>query len=1077
MPIEWLAGFAMKVAASLTAGTIKAAGTRFGKKLAAPEVEKALERCGKAAIEALVQAGLPGGSEIRRDDLEHALKSFVNHETVHDVMAQALRGDDLPRDEAAALREAFREEHPPEVLPGFNAELGIAGFVTAFVDQAVEEPALQGVIQTGQLRAQTAYLRDQAEVSREQLEVQKEIRDRLTDPREQREEARANYLRELRRRCLRLPVARLLGDEGLKRPVTLDRLYVALDTKTPKERPRERPEPRPDGGPTGFRPEQEERLSALEALVAENRVVLLGDAGSGKSTFARAVLAQLAAAALDPTIDPPAGLSRDLVPVLIVLRELGGRLQGLELDGLPGEKRSRRLAEAVLEQALDDLSEVYKAGAFADRLGEAIGQGRCLLALDGLDEVPESLRGRVAEAVLAVQEHFGPAKLLVTCRARSYGEDFTLSGFTDHELAPFDEERIRSFCAAWYRAQSDLGRLAEGQADPAADDLARAVLEPALRDLAENPLLLTTTAILHTRKAALPRERARVYEESIQLLVRDWQRERAGERLVESDELRELLLDDSRLWPLLQRVAYEAHRIGGTTKEEAAGLPKGDLWTLLSAPEHLGSAALADEFLTYADQEAGLLVGLGGKPGRPAAFGFVHRTFQEYLAGRYLTTTVWDPVAELYERAGEADLWGLAVELGAEALLYVDRNPTALLKITYGLGRADVEDSVRWRRAVLWAAKMAALLGRSALEKEHDGPVKGVIFLEELRPKLVGLLGSDLPAIERAEAGRALGKLGDRRVEVLTVDAMELCRVPTGPFVMGSREDDEDGWDDERSQRELDLPYEYWLGRYPVTQAQFREFIDAGGYGEERFWNEAAAHGVWRGGRISDWREGEPTAGPEAYPEPFTLANHPVVGVTWYEALAFCRWLTERWRERGWLPEGWEVRLPSEVEWQKGARGGLKVPTPIESPRSGGECVGSGEEKAKLAENPAPTRSFPWVGELSSELANIAETRIGASSAVGCFPRGAGPYGCEEMAGNVWEWTRSLWGEYAYPKEASEREAQEALDSKDARVLRGGAFDFGAWVARCSARGRGYPDVRDGYIGFRLSLSPFSSAL
>lgn len=689
--------------------------------------------------------------------------------------------------------------------------------------------------------------------------------------------------------------------------------------------------------------------------------------------------------------------------------------------------------------------------------------------------MPESLRGRVREAVLAVRERFRPAKILATCRVRSYGGAFTLPGFTSHELAPFDEGQIRSFCAAWYRAQGNLGRLEGGKVDEGARHMAGQVLQPTLRDLAGNPLLLTTMAVIHTRKTQLPRGRAQVYEDAIQLLIRDWQQEKVGEGLVESEELRELLLDDSRLWPLLERLAYEAHRVGGTEREVAAGLPEGDLLALLKR-EHLGSAALAEEFLGYADHRAGLLVGLGGAPGKPAAFGFVHRTFHEYLAGRYLTRGR-NAVDRLFAHAAEGDLWSLAVELGGEALLHVDRNPQALLDVAFGLGKADERDTEQWRRAVLWGAKLAALAGRDTVERDREGPVDGALFLDDLRTQLVDLLGHGLPPVERAEAGRALARLGDPRKEVLTVDAMELCRVPAGRFVMGSPEGDEEAWGDERPHHELDVPYEYWIGRYPVTQAQYWEFIEDGGYREERFWAEAREHGVWKGGRIKARFEEEPTAGPERYGEPWSLGNHPMVGVTWYEALAFCHWLTERWREKEWLPEDWEVRLPSEAEWEKAARGGLELPASSEPRRIDGGLREAAEGRLGLVENSASTRRYPWCGDFSLERANTSESGIGTTSAVGCFPGGVGPYGCEELAGNVWEWTRSLFDDDPYPDEPLERAARESYASKEPRVLRGGGLLVGAGGARCSARRRLLPGPRYGGVGFRLLLSPFSSDL
>jgi iron(II)-dependent oxidoreductase len=189
-----------------------------------------------------------------------------------------------------------------------------------------------------------------------------------------------------------------------------------------------------------------------------------------------------------------------------------------------------------------------------------------------------------------------------------------------------------------------------------------------------------------------------------------------------------------------------------------------------------------------------------------------------------------------------------------------------------------------------------------------------------------------------------------------------------------------------------------------------------------------------------------------------------VVGVTWYEALAYCRWLGEKllalskqqlaspgleegesafWRG---LAEGrLRVGLPSEVEWEKAARG----------------AEGEG-------------RVYPWGDGFDAEKANVAATGLGASSAVGCFPGGASPYGLQDMSGNVWEWTRSLWGEgYSKPDFKYPYDVEDGREKLDAgrgilRILRGGGWSSDSAAARCAYRDWLNPYSRNRSYGFRV---------
>jgi len=128
--------------------------------------------------------------------------------------------------------------------------------------------------------------------------------------------------------------------------------------------------------------------------------------------------------------------------------------------------------------------------------------------------------------------------------------------------------------------------------------------------------------------------------------------------------------------------------------------------------------------------------------------------------------------------------------------------------------------------------------------------------------------------------------------------------------------------------------------------------------------------------------------------------------------------------------------LPNEAQWEKAARG--------------------------PAEGDNPGRIYPW-GELANpNCMNFTETKIGTTSAVGCFPDGASPYKIEDLNGNVWEWTRTQW------QDNYKKDYQPDLSVKDSAVLRGGSFDIDERLVRCSSRVLINPHSRGNVGGFRV---------
>jgi formylglycine-generating enzyme required for sulfatase activity len=239
----------------------------------------------------------------------------------------------------------------------------------------------------------------------------------------------------------------------------------------------------------------------------------------------------------------------------------------------------------------------------------------------------------------------------------------------------------------------------------------------------------------------------------------------------------------------------------------------------------------------------------------------------------------------------------------------------------------------------------------------------------------------------------------------------EMVLIPAGEFLMGSDpEKDQDASNDEQPQHTLDLP-DYYIAKTPVTNAQYAAFVEVTGPKKPE-----------------GWTKGKPAKGKE---------EHPVVNVSWHDAVAYCNWLTET--------TGRVYRLPSEAEWEKGARG-------------------------------TEGRIYPWGNRWDAELCNAGGA--GDTTPVGAYPDGASPYGLLDMAGNVWEWTLSLWGEdwrnpaFKYPYDAEDgREDPEAGDDIR-RVLRGGSWYYVQGTTRCAYRRGGTPNTAGNYGGFRVCWHP-----
>jgi formylglycine-generating enzyme required for sulfatase activity len=434
----------------------------------------------------------------------------------------------------------------------------------------------------------------------------------------------------------------------------------------------------------------------------------------------------------------------------------------------------------------------------------------------------------------------------------------------------------------------------------------------------------------------------------------------------------------------------------------------------------------------YIQERAGLLIDRG-----KGTYTFPHRSYQEYLAGSYLAVQPRfpDETADLvggnYVQWREVALWAVGVMARLKKMTHI------AVDVAAALCPRDAPDGAVADRD--W--RMAYLAGEALLEiglKEVQTRERHRLVLARVRRWLAALLEQGaLAPVERAAAGQTLARLDDPRPGVGPTpdglpDIVWSRVVPAGEFIMGSDEGD----DDEKPAHKLTLPA-FQISKYPITNAQFAAFVQDGGYTRKwrRCWTDAGW--AWKGNR----------AEPDKRGGVYDLPNHPVVYVRWYEALAFCRWLSEKL--------GCAITLPTEAQWEKAARHVPGTPTA----KAARHVPGTSHVPGTL------TRAYPWGDDITPDHANFDATGIGTTSAVGIFPRGASPCGALDMSGNVWEWCLTKW------RDNYQTAADDDPEGDAGRVLRGGAYWRDRTFVRCACRHGLIPAPWSDDLGFRVARS------
>jgi formylglycine-generating enzyme required for sulfatase activity len=754
----------------------------------------------------------------------------------------------------------------------------------------------------------------------------------------------------------------------------------------------------------------------LQNALAHRRLVIVGDPGSGKTTFLRRIAHELARAALNGEVDSTqarpdasgASLSERLLsvfrrplpaqtagdrppfPLLIRIADLAAHIRKCsahsDYDGPATDTAPTWLAD-FLNKRSEEMGWGVERGFFLRQLQD----GSAILLLDGLDEAPDRLeRERMARLFENATQAYRECRFVVTTRPQAYEGRSLLQDFKEAHIEPLRPGDIETFLEHWCQGiYPGSARMAK-QHQAELSEALRARTE--IRQMARNPVMLTALAVVHWNEKRLPEQRADLYDSILTWLARSREARPGRETADRSLELlRELAL------------AMQDHPEGRQVRVSNGWAAEKLAPEFPRIPEQKRYQQ-ALQFLEEEQADSGIIVSRGGE------LQFWHLTFQEHLAACAI--------------AGLGDSAQHALLLSQDKIYRPEWREVALLlagilHVKQGKGKVDglipaILERLGHQATLAQQARCAGLVGAMVRDLQ---PLKYEPVDPRYRTVLDAALGvfearaAAIPFEVRLEAAEALGAAGDPRLV-----ADNWVTIEAGESWMGAQKEDPRGpnYDSEAEDGEAPVHRVYLdafrIGRYPVTVAEYRRFLEDGGYQGQAWW----VHGGF--GKCRE---------PDTWEEQLQHPNRPVVYVSWYEAAAYCEW-------RG-------GRLPTEAEWERAARG-------------------------------TEGRKYPWGGEApDASRANYYESGPQQTTPVGLYPCGATPEGVQDMPGNVYEWVADWQGNYPQGSVRNPRGPEQG----SARVLRGGSWGYIQRLLRAACRSLNVPVVRSNLFGFRCAREVF----
>ncbi|MEO7912937.1 MAG: SUMF1/EgtB/PvdO family nonheme iron enzyme [Roseiflexaceae bacterium] len=722
-----------------------------------------------------------------------------------------------------------------------------------------------------------------------------------------------------------------------------------------------------------------------------SQIALLSDIGGGKSMcmrhVARACVAIADAEPMLPTDFTQSWGGALPLPILITAHEVEKALQLLAIT--PDDQRL--LIESHMWHAIEVWFRDQDLGVLLPMIRQELEHGRCLLMIDGFDEIlNESAFDAIVAALNQFTLQYPSNRFVVACDSSDVATLARMRGFIAYTPAPLDHGQIDAMIERWYIALAASPHL------QLSDSVSAQIVElqgllhgnALLEELATSPLTLALWILVHAEGFPLPVARGVILRRQGDLLLNGW-----------------------------------AHGSLGSGQSLSQALDVGVSFT--AAERHAMFEALAFQF---SSPELGILPALSRMVIEPIlaaslqSFGVTLDHAVEQVLTRLLTWLCRRGVlaaveSDMYTMPHRSLCDYLAVHALASQPDFVDRVATrsddarwreALPLVAYELAHSatpqvasELSERLMFETAPAGAAGWQALLLAAncldAIGIEESPSALRVVAQQEL----MALLGAPSATLaERIQAGTLLGRLGDPRLAQMLPP---MAQIAAGAYVLGSK----GGYDDEGPQQRVQVPT-FAIGIYPVTNQEYAVFLADTSHQPPHYW----------------------------YDTRFNNMSHPVVGVTWHEAVAYCAWLNTRLDQAGLRAPELVVRLPLEIEWEKAA---------------------SWDPHRQVK------RQYPWGNEWSDARANTVAGRGNwMTTPVGCYPEGVSAYGLHDCIGNVWEWTADIY--CSYPGAAA------PFEEPGSYTLRGSSCASLATHARCTFRSRLVASYWRYHLGFRIVM-------